>query len=313
MSSKIVPRGNVLTLENNNFIIYEKDLPFPYVHYPSGSWRGAFFAFQETRNGSLFYCSCQKKGIEVYLRSRERFPGMPVASNEIMIQQFIHHLQFKDKLCHVCNMVCLRYGYEPYTNRSQTKFYSIYGYYINGLSYQYGIGIFGEILNSELIPPDILPSLIAIDGYDGMRLDEQSLKDFRRYCENIIRTQMGYFPIGKKWTSEIKLLDLVRKLYPQYTVIHQYELDNLRADIYIKELKLVIEYQGEQHFKSFDFMGGEEGLKKTQARDKEKVELCNYYNLGILYFTYQDQLTEEFVKDRISSYINNCTTQKTEV
>jgi hypothetical protein len=301
MRSKVVPKEKVLPLESSDCIIYEKDLPFPYVHYPSGRWRGAFFAFQERMNSPLFYCSCQEKGIKVYLQSREGFSGIPVTSTEIMIQNFINQLQFKDRLCHVCNKVCPKYGFDTDTH-TQTKFHSIYGYYINGLAYEYGIDWLGTILAPELIPPDIVPLLIT-STFNDNRLDEQSRRDFFRYCENIIRSRMGYFPIGQKWKTEIKLLELVRKIYPKYTVIHQYEIDHLRADIYIEELNLVIEYQGEQHFKPIAFMGGEEGLKKTQARDKEKVELCNYYNLGIVYFDYKDDLNEKMVKERISLYL----------
>ncbi|MBL4952040.1 hypothetical protein JK635_07430 [Neobacillus sp. YIM B02564] len=301
MGSNIIPEKEVPSLENGKTIVYEEELPFPYVHYPSNyGGRGAFFAFQQTEDSPLFHCSCQKKGIEVYLLGMRGLSGIPVASNDLMIQRFLEFLPVKDKLCHICNKVAPKYGYGK--TFGGTKFYSIYGHYINGLAYEYGIDYTGHLLNPELIPSDIVPMLITSEN-DDKRLDEQSTKDFIRYCENVIRSRMGYFPIGKRWTSEIRLLELVRRVYPNYTVIHQYEIDHLRADIYIEELQLVIEYQGEQHFKPFAYMGGEEGLRKTQTKDQEKVELCNYYKLGIVYFSYQDELTEKLVKDRITSHI----------
>lgn len=302
MGSNIIPKKEVPTLGTRQSISYEEELPFPYVHYPSNYWEGgAFFAFQETEDGPLFYCSCQKKGIEVYLSGMKGFSGIPVASNNLMIQQFLASLPVKDNLCHICNRVSPQYGYGK--TYGGTKFYSIYGHYINGLAYEYGIDYSGNLLNPVLIPSDIVPMLMTSEHNDE-RLDEQSTKNFIRYCENVIRNRMGYFPIGKKWTTEIRLLELVRKIYPNYTVIHQYEIDHLRADVYIEELQLVIEYQGEQHFKPFAYMGGEEGLRKTQARDQEKVELCNYYKLGIVYFSYQDELTNKLIKERISSHLN---------
>ncbi|YBV93561.1 hypothetical protein M1D53_28955 (plasmid) [Bacillus sp. PK9-021] len=302
MKSKIVPKEVLPSLRWNDFVNYEKDMPFPYVYYPS--MLGAFFGFQENEDSPIFHCLCQKKGIEVHLKNIHfrRFDGLPGASQKLLAQTFIDTLQFKENLCHICNKLCPSYGHGK--SLGNTKFHSIYGYYINGQAYSYGVEPRGRVYEAELIPADIVPNLIT-QSYDDRRLDEQSVKDFMRYCEDVIRIRMGYHAIGKKWTTEIKLLELVRKIYPKYTVIHQYELDHLRGDIYIEELKLVIEYQGQQHFKPVSYMDGEEGFKRIQARDKEKVELCNYYKLGILYFSYKDKLSEKLVKDRISSYFKS--------
>ncbi|MFJ8528673.1 hypothetical protein [Bacillus sp. NPDC094106] len=303
MRSKIVPKEMIPEVGRGEHVVYEKEMPYPYVHYPTR--RGVFHAFQKDKDGPLFYCSCQKQGLETYLKENERlsFSGLPKASQLELMDIFIKNIKFADNLCHICNQVCPKYGHGKILNG--TKFYSIYGHYIQALSYSYGLDdSFRYIYNPHLIPKDIVPILIAEDRYDGgMILDDQSEKDFQRYCENVIRARMGYFAVGRKWTSEIKLLEMIKSLFPQYTIIHQYELDHLKADIYIEELKLVIEYQGEQHYKPISFMGGEEGLKRRKERDKEKVELCKYYDLGILYFTYEEELTDKMVKNRIASYI----------
>jgi len=298
--SKIVPKEAVPALESDGCVTYEGELPYPIVHYPSRF--GSFFGFQETENGPVCYCSCQRKGLEIYLLNEEfhKFGEIPKSLQFNIGEVFINTLQFKDNLCHVCNKVCPRYGFGKTLNG--TKFHSIYGHYINGLAFGYGIGSRGIIYAPELLPPDIVPYLIT-HSFDDKRLDDQSITDFLRYCEDIIRIRMGYFAIGKKWTTEVKLLEIIRKLYQNYTVIHQYPLDHLRADIFIEELNLIIEYQGEQHFKPIAFMGGEEGLENTKVRDKEKAELCKYYKLGIVYFDYKDDLNEKMVKERISLYL----------
>lgn len=239
--------------------------------------------------------------MEVFLtKVTGRFRAFPKSFNSFMTEHILHTILFKDNLCHVCNKVCPTYAYGKDFN--QTKFHYIYGRYIKALAYEYGIDDGGYLVSPELIPQDLVPQLIT-SQFDDTRLDEQSRRDFVRYCENVIRLRMGYYEIGKKWATEITLLETVKNLYPDYTVIHQYELDHLRADIYIEELKLVIEYQGEQHFKAFDYMGGKEALAKTQARDKEKVELCDFYHLGLVYFTYKDDLSEKSVKKRIADYV----------
>lgn len=50
-------------------------------------------------------------------------------------------------------------------------------------------------------------------------------------------------------------------------------------------------------------MGGEEGLKRRQERDKEKIDLCKYYNLDLVYVTYLDELSEKVIKNKISPYL----------
>lgn len=299
MRSKIVPKGIISDLEGDGCVNYEEGLPYPYVHYPS--LLGSFYGFQEAPNSPVFFCLCQRKGLRTYLENKayEQLGAIPKATRNFLGQTIFNTLQFEDHLCHVCNKVCPAYGYGK-TLRG-TKFHSIYGRYINGLAYEYGMSPSGEVYVPELIPTDIVPYLITLP-YDDECLDEQSRFNFIRYCEDVIRDRMGYFSIGKKWASEIKLLEIVRKLYPKYTVIHQYDLDHLRGDIYIEELKLVIEYQGKQHFHPIVFMGGEESLRKTKERDQEKRELCSFYNLGIIYFTYEEDLTEKLVKEKISSY-----------
>lgn len=229
-----------------------------------------------------------------------RFGEIPKSLRFQLGETFIDTLQFKDDLCHVCNKVCPNYGYGK--TLKGIKFHSIYGHYIHGVAFGYGINSRGRIYAPELIPADIVPLLIT-DSFNDKRIDEHSTIDFLRYCEDVIRIRMGYFAIGEKWRTEVKLLEIIRKLYPNYTVIHQYPIDHLRADIFIEELNLVIEYQGEQHFKPIAFMGGEEALKNTKRRDKEKAEICDYYKLKVVYFDYRDKLDEKMIKERISLYL----------
>ena len=69
LRSKIVPKENIPKLEMDACITKEKDLPFPIVHYPSRF--GSFFGFQETNKSPICFCSCQRKGLEVYLLNEE--------------------------------------------------------------------------------------------------------------------------------------------------------------------------------------------------------------------------------------------------
>lgn len=96
MRSKIVPKEAVPTLETDGCITYEEGLPFPIVHYPS-SWC-SFFGFQETEDSPVCYCSCQRKGLEIYLLNEEfgRFGEIPKSLRFQLGETFIDTLQFKD-------------------------------------------------------------------------------------------------------------------------------------------------------------------------------------------------------------------------
>lgn len=255
---EIVPREEIPWLENDQVIECETCLPYPYVHYPPRI-SGAFFGFQENQNSPLYFCSCQKEGIEQVLSSEEtrNRNAFPRIIGDVCSFDF----RYKETLCHICNQIPPTYAYAPLA-KTLSKFRSIYGYYILGKTYE---------RNEDL-----------------------------RLCENIIRNRIGYYEIGKKWTQEAKLLELVKKVFPDYTIIHQYPLSHLRVDIYIQELKLVIEYQGEQHFKPIQAWGGIEQFKKIQARDAEKIDLCAVRRMQIIYFTFQEELNEDLVRNRIS-------------
>jgi hypothetical protein len=99
-----------------------------------------------------------------------------------------------------------------------------------------------------------------------------------------------------------------KKLFPQYTVQREASpawIGNQRLDINIPEIKLGIEYQGEQHFKAIDMFGGEDGLKKRKELDKEKLSKCKKNNVSLVYFTYKDGLSEKLVMTRLKKYLNN--------
>lgn len=53
-------------------------------------------------------------------------------------------------------------------------------------------------------------------------------------------------------------------------------------DFYISEKNICIEYDGEQHFKSIPYFGGQEALKATQERDKIKNEYCKNNNITLI-------------------------------
>lgn len=79
----------------------------------------------------------------------------------------------------------------------------------------------------------------------------------------------------------------------------------LRFDFYIPNRNLCIEYDGMQHFKSFDYFGGEERLKVTQKRDKIKNRFCEENNINLLRIPYYELDNIDKILDREFGKPNN--------
>ena len=140
-----------------------------------------------------------------------------------------------------------------------------------------------------------------------------------REAENEIRDILGIHRIGEGWISEAELLHIVQALYRGKEVLHQASpewldrrncsdfrykrgiarCDRQRLDIYVPHVKLAIEYQGRQHYEPVEFFGGQEGLRKTQERDRQKADLCRENGVRLVYFRYDEDVTRELVHVRI--------------
>jgi hypothetical protein len=73
----------------------------------------------------------------------------------------------------------------------------------------------------------------------------------------------------------------------------------LELDVYLPELKLGIEYQGQQHFHAIDAWGGEEALEKLQERDLIKKELCLIHGVKLIEIDYTEPLTYDYIKSKV--------------
>lgn len=60
----------------------------------------------------------------------------------------------------------------------------------------------------------------------------------------------------------------------------------LFLDFYLPKYNIAIECQGEQHFKSIDYFGGENNFSNVIERDHLKLELCNKHNIRLIYFSH---------------------------
>jgi Marseilleviridae restriction endonuclease len=82
---------------------------------------------------------------------------------------------------------------------------------------------------------------------------------------------------------------------------HKLELDG-----YNEELKLAIEYNGEQHYKyvSLFHKNKENALEKQRERDKIKENLCEENGIYLIIVPYFEKNKEQFIKDEYKKYLN---------
>jgi len=105
---------------------------------------------------------------------------------------------------------------------------------------------------------------------------------------------------------EITIDELISKALPNYDIESQcYETmygTRLFFDFCIPSLKVMIEVQGQQHYKFIRFFHGMiENFYKSNARDNLKQEWCGKNGYTLVYFKYDEiaKLTVEEVKARI--------------
>ncbi len=120
-------------------------------------------------------------------------------------------------------------------------------------------------------------------------------------AEESFRRERSIPEIGKGWISEVALFDLVRSIWP--SAIHQWRpafLGMQSIDIHVPELRLAIEYQGQQHYDPIELFGGEEGLTLTKARDEKKRMLLARHGVRLLEWRFDAQINRAALIDQLA-------------
>lgn len=96
-----------------------------------------------------------------------------------------------------------------------------------------------------------------------------------------------YCNIGSKF--ELIIAHTLDNLGIKYIREYPIQIDNknYRFDFFLPEHKIIIEYNGEQHYTAVDYFGGEEKLKKTQLSDNIKKKYCEEKKYILKVFSYK--------------------------
>lgn len=154
--------------------------------------------------------------------------------------------------------------------------------------------------------------LLQQDGvvvYETVSLSLQAeiagvLKRIVRESENVVRVRHGLAKVGEGWVSEARLFEALSKRFPNERLVHHARppwLGRQHLDIYFRDWRIAVEYQGAQHERPVEIFGGVKAFEKQQERDVRKRQKCEQ-NGCLLVFVYPDDSSEEAI-ERVSRAI----------
>lgn len=305
----------------------KEDMPYPIVLYPFDSFIG-FKPDLDSRD--IYFCTCFKDSISNYLEMlyhailyktpyigpspKDSFPCEFVDNfkfdkdyniineNGILAGKLnIELFDFKENICHECLK-----RVPKTTNGGGTVFNRTFRRYIEKRHYSYGINLQQNIILYEKCPDKIKifykeQSELNANDYEKQR------KRIRDEIENDVRRSFGYRKIGEEWVVETTVFYEFKNAFPHLDVIHHgkpHWLGFQHFDVWIPAIKVAVEYQGIQHDEPVALFGGEEGLQKTQERDKRKLELCKEHGVTLFYL-YSSYEVKEIIRKIKADILSN--------
>ena len=109
-----------------------------------------------------------------------------------------------------------------------------------------------------------------------------------------------------RWIRQDDLYQLVANLFPHKTIRREASppwLGQQRLDIYIPDLALAIEHQGEQHYRPIVGFGGDEAFAKAKERDERKRTLCLENGVTMVEVRFDDPLTLPSLRLRLRRWL----------
>ncbi|MFX4226402.1 MAG: hypothetical protein ACFHHU_00960 [Porticoccaceae bacterium] len=166
--------------------------------------------------------------------------------------------------------------------------------------------------------PDICHLCIAKSSPEDERYGGSIETNFKAYVDQVMhdrgidsRTAQAevMHVLGlSRWRRESELYGIVRDLFSDYQVFREASpewLGRMRIDIYVPDLGLAVEHQGEQHYRPITVFGGEDAHSKVVERDRLKRQLCARNNVEVVDFRFDAPITKRVVKNRLRRFLES--------
>lgn len=109
-----------------------------------------------------------------------------------------------------------------------------------------------------------------------------------------------------RWKREAQLFQIVRELFPDQRILREASpewLGRMRLDIYLPELQLALEHQGEQHYRPIGAFGGEGAYTRVVERDALKRQLCRENEVEVLDVRFDAPISRAALRQRLLRYL----------
>jgi len=119
-----------------------------------------------------------------------------------------------------------------------------------------------------------------------------------------VQQQLGL----SRWLREAEMYQIIKKIFPETLVFREASppwLGRQRLDVYLPQLKLALEYQGQQHYQAVSLFGGADSLARTIERDALKKQLCEENSTELIYVRFDDPLTVASLKHKLRRFLGN--------
>lgn len=111
---------------------------------------------------------------------------------------------------------------------------------------------------------------------------------------------------NRKSSGEESIAEILNSMGVSYIREKKFDdcknINQLCFDFYLPDLSILIEYDGELHYKSCDFFGGDRTLERIQKLDKIKDDWCKENNIKLIRIPYYKKKN---LKKQIELLLNN--------
>ena len=105
------------------------------------------------------------------------------------------------------------------------------------------------------------------------------------------------------------MIVIVREIFPNQKIVLEHNVaktGSLFVDIFLPQLMIAFEYDGEQHFTySEHFHGSQEAFRASKRRDTTKSIRCIELGITLVRVRFDDKLTKDLVVEKLQQALDN--------